>query len=143
MVSEALFGAPWAQVERPHVEAFLDTAGDEGLTWEVKGDRRGERWPRPEQAYDPVCAFGNSFDGGVLIVGAEQRKRQPGRGSEIGWDLVGLTPPAGEIPLWLANQYSTNSGAERGKKSGLPDPAKTRQRTPPKGRREDLSRGRM
>jgi hypothetical protein len=33
-----LFSVPWSQVELEHVRAFLDDAGEEGVTWEAKAD---------------------------------------------------------------------------------------------------------
>src|SRR5512132_1630296 len=91
MVVETLFGASWEDLEQHHVETFLDTADDEGLTWEVKGDRKRSQWPRPVQVYEPACAFGNSVDGGVLIVGAERRLDQRGK-ALTGWDLRACPP---------------------------------------------------
>ena len=112
MVVEALLGVPWEELEREHLEAFLDTAGDEGLTWEVKGDRKASRWPRPEQVYEPACAFGNSVDGGLLIIGAERRRSERGN-AVTGWDLRGLHPPNEEVPLWLGRQLARVRPAPR------------------------------
>jgi hypothetical protein len=87
-VVETLFGVPWETLDEARVTAFLKEAGDEGLTWEVKGDLHRSEWPRREQIEKAVCGFANSRLGGVLIVGAERTdKRAPG------WTLPGLQPP--------------------------------------------------
>ena len=83
-----LFGVSWQGLDRHRVETFLDTAGDEGLTWEVKGDEGQQRWPRREQIEKAVSAFANSRLGGVLVIGANRRREEPG------WDLPGLKAPA-------------------------------------------------
>ncbi len=89
-VVESLLGASWDELERSHVENFLAEAGDEGLTWEIKGDAHRGVWPRREQIEKAVSGFGNSHLGGVLILGAERKdKRKPG------WALDGLEPPKG------------------------------------------------
>ena len=53
-----LFDVPWRDLKRSDVEAFLDEAGEEGVTWEAKGKGRerktvlgqnppqGGVWPR-------------------------------------------------------------------------------------------------
>jgi hypothetical protein len=53
------------------VAAFLADAGDEGLTWEVKGTER----PHPGSVRKHVCAFANS-SGGFFIVGASREGRR-------------------------------------------------------------------
>jgi hypothetical protein len=102
-VIERLFAVPWEQLDRPHVESFLDAAGNEGLTWEVKGDAKSGRWPRREQVEKAVGAFANSQLGGVLLIGAERRDRR-----SPGWNLVGVAPPAESEPeLALARVVRT------------------------------------
>jgi hypothetical protein len=92
-VVEQLFGVAWGALDRLQVDAFLQDAGNEGLTWEVKGDVKTARWPRREQVEKAVGAFANSQLGGVLIIGAERRDRRT-----PGWDLVGVAPPAETEP---------------------------------------------
>jgi Putative DNA-binding domain len=102
-VIDRLFAVPWEVLDKPQVETFLDTAGNEGLTWEVKGDAKSGRWPRREQIEKAVGAFANSQLGGVLLVGAERRDRR-----SPGWDLVGVGPPAESEPeLALARVIRT------------------------------------
>jgi hypothetical protein len=84
----ALFGTSWEGLSPEGVEAFLREAGDEGLTWEVKGDLKTTRWPRREQIEKAACGFANSRLGGVLIIGAERET-----GKDRGWILEGLEPP--------------------------------------------------
>jgi hypothetical protein len=103
VVVESLLAASWEELEQRHLEDFLHDAHDEGLTWEVKGDRKTSRWPRPEQVYEPACAFANSLDGGLLIIGAERRQDERGK-AQTGWDLRGLLSPREEIPLWIGRQ---------------------------------------
>lgn len=87
---ESLFGASWDELGRDQVENFLADAGDEGLTWEVKGDAHQGAWPRREQIEKAVSGFGNSHIGGVFIVGAERKDKR-----KSGWTLDGLEPPKG------------------------------------------------
>jgi hypothetical protein len=87
-VIDSLFGVSWKELEISHLISFLQVAGDEGLTWEVKGDRKASRWPRREQVEKAVSGFANSQLGGILIIGAERDKK-----SEPGWSLAGLSPP--------------------------------------------------
>jgi hypothetical protein len=85
---------------RAAVETFLADAGDEGLTWEVKGDVKTSRWRRREQVEKAVGAFANSQLGGVLVIGAERRDRRT-----PGWDRVGVGPPAESEPAMPLDKF--------------------------------------
>jgi hypothetical protein len=85
---DQLFGATWERLSLDHLRRFLAQAGDEGLTWEVKGDREQSRWPRPQQIEKAASGFANSALGGVLLIGVE--RQEPGRS----WLLKGLAAPA-------------------------------------------------
>lgn len=78
----------------PQVRAFLrDAEEDEGLLWEAKADDPGAL--RPEPIRKAVCAFANSRDGGLIIVGAKFV-------AGSGWSLPGLrNPPNIPIARWL------------------------------------------
>jgi hypothetical protein len=97
---EALFGVSWDGLERDHVTSFLAGAGDEGLTWEVKGDAKEGRWLRREQIEKAVSGFANSELGGILIIGAQE--------DEGGWDLTGLQPPS-ESEVALVSMFARRS----------------------------------
>jgi hypothetical protein len=100
---KALFGIAWEELGIADIERFLETAGNEGLTWEAKGDSAEHRWPRRQQIEKAVSGFANSNLGGVLIIGAERRSRQ-----SPGWDLPGLEPPgAEEVDLALGQTIDT------------------------------------
>lgn len=105
-VIDSLFGVPWEKLEKSHLISFLQNAGDEGLTWEVKGDRRTGRWPRREQVEKAVSGFANSQLGGVLIIGAERNKK-----GEPGWTLDGLDPPE-EQEAEMALSRNIRSGVQ-------------------------------
>lgn len=85
-----IFGKPLDHLTLEDLRAFLNDAGDEPLTWELKGDEKAGRWVRREQVIENVCGFANSDRGGVLLVGGHKRK-----GAE-GWDLPGLSRPQDE-----------------------------------------------
>jgi hypothetical protein len=88
-----LFDVPWDRLERSHLERFLESAGEEGVTWEAKGARResGEA-PRSDSIRKAACGLANQI-GGYLIVGA---RRIDGT-----WRLDGIPRPADEPALWL------------------------------------------
>ena len=103
---QSLFDLSWADLGREDVVAFLDTAGDEGLTWEAKGDEGERRWPRREQLEKATSAFANSQLGGVLIIGADRREK-----GRPGWDLRGLHPPA-EPEIEVAISKTLRTGVD-------------------------------
>jgi hypothetical protein len=88
-----LFAVPWPQVELEHIRAFLDTAGEEGVTWEAKADEDNLRERDRPKGEEPgqlgthaiqkaVSGLANQI-GGYLIVGARwdkgaRRWRLPG-----------------------------------------------------------------
>jgi hypothetical protein len=90
-IVEKLTGVTWEALEEKQLAAFLGQAGDEGLTWEVKGGDEEGSWPRREQIEKAVGGFANSELGGVLIIGAKRRAK-----GKPGWDLNGLKPPKEE-----------------------------------------------
>jgi hypothetical protein len=67
------FGVEWDQLTLADVERFLDSVRDqdEGLSWEAKGGPEARR----EHVLTALSAFGNSVDGGYLVIGAERRTR--------------------------------------------------------------------
>ncbi|HVS84216.1 MAG TPA: ATP-binding protein [Gaiellaceae bacterium] len=67
---EVFFGTPWSEVTLDVVRVFLDEAESEGLTWEAKGTER----PHPGTVRKAISAFGNSEQGGFLLIGASRRK---------------------------------------------------------------------
>jgi hypothetical protein len=66
---DSIFRVSWEGLELEDVEAFLNAAGDEGLTWEAKG---GDR-PRADSVRKAVCGFANAAGGGFLIIGAARQ----------------------------------------------------------------------
>jgi hypothetical protein len=84
-----LFGARWAELDVPAIEAFLADASQEGVRWAVLGpDASGEEVSRH------VCAFANSEDGGVLLFGVA-------RSDDEGWTVPGLAFPREALALWI------------------------------------------
>ena len=98
------------------LRAFLDDAGDEPLTWELKGDEKAGRWVRREQVLEAVCGFANSDRGGVLLIGGHKRRGAPG------WDLPGLSPPKGEpgplLEQWVRQRVHPTAANARRSRSG-------------------------
>lgn len=95
---DRIFGVPIDELDAEALRGFLDQAGDEPLTWELKGDEKNGRWIRRDQVLRAVCGFANSDRGGVLIVGGHKRR------DRAGWELPGLAPPAAE-PAPLLEQW--------------------------------------
>ncbi len=87
-----LFDVPWAELDRSAVEAFLEGAGEEGVTWEAKGSGERQGRPRPESLRKAACGFANQI-GGYLIIGAS---REGGS-----WALSGIQAPDEEPGLWI------------------------------------------
>ena len=65
------------------MRAFFAEAGDEGLTWEAKGTEI-----RREHVIEAASAFGNSLQGGYLVLGARQAKKG-GPWTVDGWQFRG------------------------------------------------------
>jgi hypothetical protein len=86
------FGAVWADLTLEHLEAFLDGAGDEPLTWEAKAD--GDQPLNRGTVRKAICAFANSDLGGYLILGAA-------RVGDV-WQLVGLSRPPPDLSAWIS-----------------------------------------
>ena len=82
-----IFAADWEDVELSDVEAFLAGADAEPLIWEAKGTDIDRHHVRRS-----VCGFGNSHEGGYLILGAEDR--------DGAWHVGGYTFPE-EPPAWI------------------------------------------
>jgi hypothetical protein len=82
-----LFGVPWSELSLERVARYLDDAEDEPLLWEAKGTQLNAHAIRKE-----VGAFGNSHDGGYLILGAEQAEA---------WELTGCEFPT-EPQVWVS-----------------------------------------
>lgn len=82
-----IFGVPWSELTLDHVASYLDDAEDEPLLWEAKGTRLDAHAVRKE-----VGAFGNSHDGGYLILGAEQGDA---------WEVTGCDFPS-EPQVWIS-----------------------------------------
>ncbi|HKT83489.1 MAG TPA: ATP-binding protein [Solirubrobacterales bacterium] len=87
-----LFGVPWTELRRSHVEGFLDEAGEEGVTWEAKGGGEDQARPRSDSLRKAACGFANQI-GGYLIIGAS---RKDGK-----WRLEGIEAPSEEPKLWI------------------------------------------
>lgn len=88
-----LFRVPWADLDLRHVRAFLDNAGDEGVTWEAKADdARGGL--HTDSLAKAGCGLSNRVGGYVLIGAKQETKGGP-------WSLPGITPPNDEATLWI------------------------------------------
>jgi hypothetical protein len=88
-----LFGVSWDELRCDDVAAFLADAGEEGITWEAKGDDdRGTL--RPDSIRKAACGLANTL-GGYVIVGAKWNKKARR------WDLPGITAPDAEPELWI------------------------------------------
>ena len=79
-----IFGVRWEALMLSDVKAFLDDAGDEGLTWEAKGTER----PHPGSIRKHVSAFANAI-GGYLLIGV---RREDGAWVADGVDFGGEEP---------------------------------------------------
>jgi hypothetical protein len=90
-----LFAVPFEELTADHVADFLAGAGDEGLTWECKGNLKDHAWVRAEHVYIPACGFANGYEPGILIIGAERKHRKGP------WMFPGLTPPDEEPVVWI------------------------------------------
>ena len=87
------FGAQWADLTLADIERFLSGAEEEGLTWEAKADRADQPL-RPTTIHKAVCGFGNSEDGGYLLIGIARHENR--------WVADGLAaPPSPELTSWL------------------------------------------
>lgn len=95
---ESLFGVAFNDLTAEHVRSFLESAGDEGLTWEAKGDLKNHEWVHRDTVRKAVCAFANGDRPGVLIIGADRKDRRSR------WTFDGLKPPPGddEPTAWLS-----------------------------------------
>jgi hypothetical protein len=82
-----LFGVPWSELSLERLASYLDDAEDEPLLWEAKATQLSAHAVRKE-----VGAFGNSHDGGYLILGAEQGEA---------WELTGCEFPT-EPQVWIS-----------------------------------------
>lgn len=87
-----LFDVPWRDLKRSDVEAFLDDAGEEGVTWEAKGKGRERDCPRPDTLLKAVCGLANQI-GGYLILGASRNDDK--------WTFDGVKVPDDEPGLWI------------------------------------------
>jgi hypothetical protein len=70
----------------------LESAGEEGVTWEAKGAGESGGPPRPDGLRKAACGLANQI-GGYLIVGASRTADT--------WRLDGIRRPAEEPSLWL------------------------------------------
>jgi hypothetical protein len=64
------FGATWDALSLDTMRGFFAEAGDEGLTWEAKGTAI-----RREHVIEAASAFGNSLEGGYLVLGVSRAKK--------------------------------------------------------------------
>jgi hypothetical protein len=88
-----LFETPWEDLDADGVRDFLESAGEEGVTWEAKaGDEKGRL--HPDSLRKAVCGLANRI-GGYVLVGAKWNK------AEKRWELPGITPPDEEPELWI------------------------------------------
>lgn len=90
----SIFPAPWGELQLADVGEFLAEAGEEGLTWEAKGERNGQA-VTTKSIGEEVCGLANSV-GGYLILGAVQSTKG------AAWSLTGLTVPEPEPRAWLS-----------------------------------------
>lgn len=88
-----LFGQ-WEDFGLAEVRAFFKDAGDEGATWEAKADKI-----HADHIKEAASAFGNSRQGGYLILGATQD--DAGR-----WSVPGVTL-RDEAPKWIGSVLQT------------------------------------
>lgn len=88
-----LFPVPWDELDLENLDGFLRVAQPEPLHWEAKGTQ-----VRPDQVTKAAGAFANSFDGGYLILGATESKREK-RSSQ--WTLDGAAFSE-EPALWVS-----------------------------------------
>lgn len=87
------FGTDWDALDADTLAAFFETADDETLLWEAKGDE-----VRPEHIRRAASAFGNSPLGGYLVLGVRRDADGP-------WRLDGWEPRT-EPTLWVSSVLS-------------------------------------
>jgi|GEM_PF-1254294 len=87
-----LFGVAWSGIAIEDVEAFLNEADKEGITWEAKADDERSSL-RPDSIRKAVCGLANQI-GGYLIIGARER-------ADGGWELAGIGCPDDEPKVWI------------------------------------------
>jgi hypothetical protein len=87
-----LLEVPWGEVDLQRVRDFLETAGEEGITWEAKAeDARGRL--KPDSIRKAACGMANQI-GGYLFLRASQD-------AEGGWSLPRIEVPDPEPELWV------------------------------------------
>lgn len=95
------FGVDWDDLSLADVKAFLgrEPAPREGQRWEAKGLGGNVNAKPAELAttwiHDALSSFGNSFDGGYLVMGVDWIR------SNETWALSGLRFPGDEPELWI------------------------------------------
>lgn len=100
-----LFGVPWSNLDLPGLRAFLDDAGEEGVTWEAKADdERGQLGA--DAIRKAACGLANQI-GGYVIVGANWDKKARE------WRLPGVELPGDEPELWLSKAIRRLTPAPR------------------------------
>lgn len=104
MACLTIFGPSWSELSLEDVRSFPADADDEPLLWEAKGTKLDKNEVRRQ-----VAAFGNSHEGGYLILGAE---RQRGDTSQASWSLQGVTFPDEPI-TWISNVIGDPDGGVR------------------------------
>ncbi len=91
------FGATWDTLSLETMRKFFAEAGDEGLTWEAKGTAI-----RREHVIQAASAFGNSLDGGYLVLGASRVKKG------APWTVDGCQFP-GEPKTWVSTIFMSGT----------------------------------
>src|SRR5215218_10247486 len=93
---DSIFRVPFTDLALADVRAFLDDAGDEGITWEAKGpDPRNIDTPlEPRLLERAACGLANSI-GGYVILGAAQDA------NTRRWNLPGIRLKGGEPGTWI------------------------------------------
>jgi hypothetical protein len=91
-----IFGFPWSDLRLEHVQAFLEDAGGESLTWEAKGTEL----PHPGTVAKHLVGFANGLEPGYLLLGFEQA-------GDV-WKATGLKFPRNDPPVWVANSGTTS-----------------------------------
>lgn len=88
-----LFDTPWDCLSPAVLAAWLDEAGEEGITWEAKADDEKGRL-HIDSVRKAACGLANQI-GGYIVIGAKWDK------NARSWSLPGVTPPDPEPEMWI------------------------------------------
>lgn len=100
-----LFDTPWDKLSPSVLVAWLEEAGEEGVTWEAKADDEKGRL-HIDSVRKAACGLANQI-GGYILIGAKWDKKART------WSLPGVTPPDAEPETWIGKAIRALQPAPR------------------------------